>query len=81
MELVAVLRDCLEKAFGSDNPVTKNVVLTIQVINFGDGAGYLIGVSVSSSKKNSLRLPRAVIRSVYGFILRRGATVELRPAF
>jgi hypothetical protein len=24
---------------------------------------------------------RAVIKSVYGFILRRGATVELRPAF
>ncbi|HEY9435656.1 MAG TPA: hypothetical protein VI260_29710 [Blastocatellia bacterium] len=31
--------------------------------------------------RNKIDLLRAVIRSVYGFILRRGATVELRPAF
>ena len=30
---------------------------------------------------NNYLKTRAVIRSVYGFILRRGATVELRPAF
>jgi hypothetical protein len=36
-------RQQIEKEFGADNPVTKNLDLTVQVINFGDGTGYIIG--------------------------------------
>ena len=35
----------------------------------------------TKKKYEMVTMLRAVIRSVYGFILRRGATVELRPAF
>jgi len=35
----------------------------------------------TKKKYEMVTMFRAVIRSVYGFILRRGATVELRPAF
>jgi len=37
------LRKKIETTFGNDNPVTKNLLLTVQVINFGDGTGYTIG--------------------------------------
>ena len=33
----------IETEFGADNPVTKNLDLTVQVINFGDGTGYICG--------------------------------------
>jgi len=33
----------IETTFGRDHPAIKNVELSIQVINFGDGTGYLIG--------------------------------------
>jgi hypothetical protein len=36
-------RQQIETEFGAANPVTKNLDLTVQVINFGDGTGYLIG--------------------------------------
>jgi hypothetical protein len=47
----------IQKSFGSDNPVTKNVVLDVQVINFGDGTGYLIGQPFPGNRKNGLRSP------------------------
>lgn len=36
-------RQQIEREFGAANPVTKNLDLTVQVINFGDGTGYIIG--------------------------------------
>jgi hypothetical protein len=37
------VRRQIETEFGAANPVTKNLDLTVQVINFGDGTGYIIG--------------------------------------
>jgi hypothetical protein len=50
------LRKKIETRFGSDNPVTKNVLLTVQVINFGDGTGYIIGQPYPNPKNRKIGL-------------------------
>ncbi len=50
----------IETKFGRDNPVIKNVELSIQVINFGDGTGYIIGRPYPNNRKISLTLPKQI---------------------
>lgn len=52
------LREKIETTFGSDNSVTKKVLLTVQVINFGDGTGYIIGRPYPRNEKIGLVLPK-----------------------
>jgi hypothetical protein len=42
-ETAEIVRKQIETEFGHDNPATKRLDLTVQVINFGDGTGYIIG--------------------------------------
>jgi hypothetical protein len=42
-ETAEQVRKHIETEFGNNNPVTKRLELTCQVINFGDGTGYLVG--------------------------------------
>jgi hypothetical protein len=42
-EMAEIVRKQIEKEFGHDNSATKRLELTFQVINFGDGTGYIIG--------------------------------------
>jgi hypothetical protein len=42
-ELAEYVRKQIEMEFGHDNPATKNLDMTVQVINFGDGTSYIIG--------------------------------------
>ncbi len=48
----------IETEFGSDNPATKRVELTFQVINFGDGTGYIVGRPFHASGKIGLASPK-----------------------
>ncbi len=52
------LRKKIETTLGSDNPVTKNLLLTVQVINFGDGTGYIIGRPYPRDRKIGLVSPK-----------------------
>ena len=52
------LREKIETTFGGDNPVTKNLLLTVQVINFGDGTGYLIGRPYPRNRQIGLGSPK-----------------------
>jgi hypothetical protein len=42
-ETAEIVRKHIETEFGHDNSATKMLELTFQVINFGDGTGYIIG--------------------------------------
>lgn len=42
-ETAEIARKQIETEFGHDNSATKRLELTFQVINFGDGTGYIIG--------------------------------------
>jgi hypothetical protein len=42
-ETAEIVRKQIETEFGHDNSATKRLELTFQVINFGDGTGYIIG--------------------------------------
>jgi hypothetical protein len=42
-ETAEIVRKHIETEFGHDNSATKRLELTFQVINFGDGTGYIIG--------------------------------------
>jgi hypothetical protein len=42
-ETAEIVRKQVETEFGHDNSATKRLELTFQVINFGDGTGYIIG--------------------------------------
>ena len=42
-ETAEIVRKQIETEFGNDNSATKRLELTFQVINFGDGTGYIIG--------------------------------------
>jgi hypothetical protein len=42
-KLAEYVRQQIETEFGAANPVTRNLDLTAQVINFGDGTGYIVG--------------------------------------
>lgn len=52
------VRQQIETEFPGDNPVTKNLLLTVQVINFGDGTGYIIGRPYPRNRNIGLGSPK-----------------------
>jgi hypothetical protein len=57
-QIAEYVRKQIETEFGSDNPVTKNLDLTVQVINFGDGTGYIGGQPYPKNGKIGLGSPK-----------------------
>src|SRR5262249_42106078 len=57
-QIAEYVRKQIDTEFGGDNPVTKNLFLTVQVINFGDGTGYIIGRPYPSNRQIGLVLPK-----------------------
>lgn len=53
-ETAEIVRKQIETQFGQDNPATKRLELTFQVINFGDGTGYIIGHPFPANDKIGL---------------------------
>ena len=71
-KIAEYVRKQIETEFGSDNPATKRVESTVQVINFGDGTGYIIGQPYPSNRKIGFvspkepKIPALIVPSLKG---------------